>query len=109
MQLGILYNKKGVRRVPANKAELDKDFQNVQQYNFKIKKTPTPGTRRRRRERKRNKKILKEYQEEMRVIGEDPNTIYDGGRRGTRKNMRAMTRRHKRVGKRANRKTRAKK
>jgi hypothetical protein len=67
-------------------------------YSSKIKKTPTPGTKRRRRERKRDKKILKEYHEEMRVIGEDPDAIYDGGRRrGTRKN------------KRANRKTRAKK
>jgi hypothetical protein len=98
IELGILYNKKGVRRVPANKVELATDFQNVQQYNFKIKKSPAQGTRRRQNQRKRDKKILKEYQEEMRVIGEDPSVIYDGGRRRS-------TRRNKR----ANRKTRAKK
>jgi hypothetical protein len=88
--LGILYNKKGVRRVPANKAELATDFKNVQQYDFKIKKSPAQGTRRRRQERKRDKKILKEYQEEMRVIGENPSAVYDGGRRrSTRRNKRA--------------------
>jgi hypothetical protein len=88
VELGIIYNKRGVKRQPANRAEIETDFLDVQQYFSKIKKTPEPGTRRRRRERKRDKKILKEYRDEMRIMGESPSAIYDGGRCGTRKRKR---------------------
>jgi hypothetical protein len=92
-ELGILYNKKGNVRVPANRAEIETDFKNVRQYFTKIKQPPKPGTRRRRRERKRDKKILKEYRENMGTQGEAPGAIYDGGRRRKVTRKRKFTKR----------------
>jgi hypothetical protein len=84
-ELGILYNKKGNVRVPANRAEIETDFKNVQQYFTKIKQTPEPGTRRRKRERKRDKKILKEEQAFLESTKDNPSAVYDGGRRHRKK------------------------
>jgi hypothetical protein len=91
--LGILYNKKGVRRVPANRAEIEKEFQDVQQYVLNIRQPPTPGTRRRRRQRKRDKKLLKEYYASMGKQGEAPGAVYDGGRRRKVTRKRKFTKR----------------
>lgn len=99
MDLGILYNKKGFRRQPANKAEIKTDFKDVHQYISKIKKTPEKGRTRRRNQRKRDKKLLNEYYNEL---GEDNSNVYDGGRRRV-----TVRRRHKH--KHTIRKSRAKK
>ena len=97
MDLGILYNKKGFRRQPANKAEIQTEFKDVHQYISKIKKTPEKGRTRRRNQRKRDKKLLNEYYNEQET---DNTNFYYGGRR--RVTLNCM---HKRV----TRKTRAKK
>jgi|LakMenE01Jun11ns_1017448.scaffolds.fasta_scaffold9903095_3 hypothetical protein len=94
-ELGLLplYNKKGHMMQPANKAELKRDFRDASHYISKIKQTPSQGTRRRRNQRKRDKKILKEYNEDMRRLGEDPDAIFDGGykkKKNTRKRRRTM-------------------
>jgi hypothetical protein len=94
-ELGLLplYNKKGDMMQPANKAELKRDFRDASHYISKIKQTPSQGTRRRRNQRKRDKKILKEYNEDMRRLGEDPDAIFDGGykkKKNTRKRRRTM-------------------
>jgi hypothetical protein len=93
IELSILYNKKGVRRVPANRAEIEKEFHDVQQYVSNIRQSPPPGTRRRRRQRKRDKKLLKEYRENMGLQGEAPGAIYDGGRRRKVTRKRKFTKR----------------
>jgi hypothetical protein len=107
-----LYNKKGNPAIPGNKADADRfmisderNFQNARDMYFPHLKPVEQEIRRKRSQRKRDKKILKAQLK-------DPSAVYDGGRRGrTRKHKHSgmRTRKNKLAGKRANRKTRAKK
>jgi len=84
---GIVYNKKGFKKVPANKADVIK-FKNTDiKHNPppSFKQPPPIGTTRRRKARMRDKKLLKEYYKDMREQGDDPDANYDGGSRVTRK------------------------
>ena len=95
--LGVkLYNKKGKTLRPANKAEVRSGRFAGTQYTPRFNPSPTSPSRRMRRrrtQRKRDKKILKEYYEDMRRLGEDPNAIFDGGykkKKNTRRRGRTM-------------------
>ena len=97
-----LYNARGKRAVPGNKAHAaqfsrfmfrrnDANFENARDAYFPHLK-PVEEGRRKRSQRKRDKKILKEYNKDVKKWGEDPSDIYDGGRR-RRTRKRKLTKR----------------
>ena len=87
-----LYNKKGKRAIPGNKADADRimvrderNFENAQDMYFPHLKPVEEEMRRKRSQRKRDKKILKAQLK-------DTSTVYDGGRR-RRTRKRKLTKR----------------
>jgi hypothetical protein len=92
--LGVkMHNKKGKTLKPANKAEAKSELFLGLQYTPRFNPSPSPGNvRRRRTQRRRDKKILKEYQALLESIKDDPDSVYEGGRRYRKKKS---TRRHR--------------
>jgi len=83
-----MYNKKGKTLRPANKAELRRGLYEGTQYVPRFNPSPTSPSRRMRRrrtQRKRDKKIMKEYRAFLESTKDNPDAIYDGGRRYRKK------------------------
>jgi hypothetical protein len=87
-----LYNKKGKRAIPGNKADAERfmvrserNFQNARDMYFPHLKSVEEKIRRKRSQRKRDKKILKAQLK-------DTSAVYDGGRR-RRTRKRKLTKR----------------
>jgi len=83
-----MYNKKGKTLRPANKAELRRGLYEGTQYVPRFNPSPTSPSRimrRRRTQRKRDKKIMKEYRAFLESTKDNPDAIYDGGRRYRKK------------------------
>jgi hypothetical protein len=82
-----MYNKRGETLRPANKAELRRGRFEGTQYVPAFKPSPTSPSRRMRRrrtQRKRDKKIMKQYWAFLESTKDNPDAIYDGGRRRRR-------------------------
>ena len=83
-----MYNKRGKTLRPANKAELRRGRFEGTQYVPRFNPSPISPSRRMRRrrtQRKRDKKILKEYQAFLESTKDNPDAVYDGGRRYRKK------------------------